>query len=53
MGVFVLKNVDSPLKKIGIPTVKINICQRFKYKKNVLTAVFFLVFETLKNMDFL
>jgi len=39
------------LLKVGIPLVKINIFQRFKYRLNSADSAVLTVFETLKNIE--
>jgi len=37
---------------VGIPLVRVNICQRFKYEKNRAVSMVLSVFEALTNIDF-
>jgi len=37
---------------VGIASLKINICQRFKYQKNRAVSKVLLVFETWTGIDF-
>ena len=38
--------------KVGIPPLKINIFQRFEYRKNRAVSAVLMVFETLTHIDF-
>jgi len=38
--------------KVGVPSLKINIFQRFEYRKNRAVSAVLMVFETLTRTDF-